>query len=142
MSITEIDEPWPGQTLGLPESGRGSLASWRARIAAIVVDWAACMIVATAIFGRGVLVGDGWRSFMILATFFVESTLLTAFAGGSFGQLLARIGIVRVEGGPIDLGRAIVRQFMVCLALPALVIGAHRRGLHDLLVGTVVVNRR
>lgn len=142
MSVTQIEEPWPGETLGLPESGRGSLASWRARIAAIVVDWGACMLVATALFGPGVIRGSGWRSFMILAVFFVESTVLSAVAGGSFGQLLARIAVVRLDHEPLGLLRAIMRQAMVCLALPALVIGNHRRGLHDLVNGTVVVNRR
>ena len=42
------DEFYPGQTLGLPESGRGSLASWRARVAAILIDWAASMTLAVA----------------------------------------------------------------------------------------------
>lgn len=141
MSTTEIVEKWPGETLGLPESGRGSLASWRARIVAIVVDWGASMVVATGVFGPEVIRGDGWRSFMILTVFFVESTLLSAVAGGSFGQLLARIAVVRLDHEPLGV-RAALRQAMVCLALPALVIGMHRRGLHDLVNGTVVVNRR
>lgn len=142
MSLTQIDEEWPGEALALPRDGHGSLASWRARIAAIVVDWGACMLVATMLFGTGVIRGSGWRSFMILAVFFVESTLLSALAGGSFGQLLARIAVVRLDHQPLGFLRAAARQAMVCLALPALVIGAHRRGLHDLVNGTVVVNRR
>jgi hypothetical protein len=45
----------PGAALGLPPSGRGSLASWRARFAALVVHWAASMVVAVALFGVGVM---------------------------------------------------------------------------------------
>jgi hypothetical protein len=35
-----------------------------------------------------------------------------------------------------------VRAALVCFVLPALVIGVDRRGLHDLAVNTVVINRR
>lgn len=142
MSATEIEEKWVGETIGLPEKGRGSLASWRARIAALVGDWAASMLVAVAIFGPGVVRDNDWRSFMILAVFYVQSTILTATTGGSFGQLVARIAVIRLDGEPVGFLRAALRQAMICLVLPAIVIGMHRRGLHDLVNGTVVVNRR
>jgi len=43
--------------------------------------------------------------------------------------------------GPIGLWRAIARAVMVGLVVPAVVVGAERRGLDDLVLGTVVVNR-
>lgn len=135
-------EQWPGQGLGLPESGRGSLASWGSRITALVLDWGMSMILAWALFGIGALRGNDWRAFTILGVFFVQSSVFTALAGGSFGKLIARIGIIRLDGQPIGLLRAVARQFMVCLVIPALVIGMHRRGLDDIALGTVVVNRR
>ncbi len=141
MSSTEADS-FPGQSLGLPERGRGSVAPWRARIAALLIDWAASMILAVALFGVGVLRESGWRSWMILAVFFVEKSVLSALAGGSFGQLLARVGVIRLDGRPLGWLRAIARTALVCLVLPAVVIGADRRGLDDLALGTVVVNRR
>ena len=88
---------FPGQDLGLPEQGRGSLASWRSRVAALVLDWAACMAVAVGFFGTGVLTGGGWRAWMILTVFFVQSTLLSWLAGGSFGQLICRIAVFRLR---------------------------------------------
>lgn len=135
-------EQYPGETLGLPETGRGSLASWRARVAALIIDWAASMALAVIVFGTGVLNQSGWRSWMILAVFFVQSSVLTGLAGGSFGQIIARIGVTRVDGRPIGIARAIARQAMICLVLPTIVIGAERRALNDLALGTVVVNRR
>ena len=78
---TSAGETYPGQSLGLPPEGRGSLASWRARIGALIIDWAACMIIAIGFFGTGVLTGGGWRAWMILATFFVESTVLSWLVG-------------------------------------------------------------
>ena len=140
--MTDTAEQYPGETLGLPQTGRGSLASWRARVAALILDWAASMALAVILFGVGVLHEPGWRSWMTLAVFFVESSVLTGLAGGSFGQIIARIGVTRVDGRPIGIARAIARQAMICLVLPTIVIGAERRALNDLVLGTVVINRR
>jgi uncharacterized RDD family membrane protein YckC len=136
------NEAYPGSRLGLPQAGRGSLASWRSRVAALLLDWAASMAIAVGFFGSGVLTGDGWRAWMILAVFFVESSVLGAVAGGSFGQLICKIGIARLDGMPLGLLRAVLRAFLVSLALPPLVIGSDRRGLQDYAAGTVVVSRR
>lgn len=133
---------FPGQGLGLPEHGRGSLASWRSRIIALVLDWAGCMAVAVGFFGTGVLTGGGWRAWMILTVFFVQSTLLSWLACGSFGQLLCRIAVYRLQRPPLGLVRAVLRAGLVSLALPPLIIGPDRRGLQDLAAGTAVINRR
>lgn len=132
---------YPGASLGLPESGAGSLASWWSRIAALILDWGSSMVVAVFLFGTPVLTGGGWRAWMVLATFFVESAVLTALVGGSFGQLLARIRVIRIDGEQLGWPRALARAGLICLVLPTVVIGAERRALNDLLLGTVVVNR-
>jgi uncharacterized RDD family membrane protein YckC len=108
----------------------------------LVIDWAACMAVAVGFFSSAVLTGGGWRSWMILSVFFVQSTLLSWLAAGSFGQLVCRIAVVRLDRQPLGPVRAILRAALVSLALPPLIISADRRGLHDLAAGTVVVNRR
>ena len=143
MTQTQEDHDlYPGESLGLPQAGRGSLASWLARVGAMIGDWAASMVVAIALFGMDVMTGSGWKSFMILAVYFVQASLLTIGGGGSFGQLIARIGIVRVDGSPLGWWRPIVRTALKCLVIPALVVGAERRAITDLVLGTVVVNRR
>jgi uncharacterized RDD family membrane protein YckC len=140
--VAVADESYPGQQLGLPAKGHGSLASWSARILALIIDWAVCTGVAVALFGTGVVTDRGWRAFMTLATFFVESMLLCWLAGGSFGQLICRIAVVRLDRQPLGIARAVVRAALVSLALPALVIGPSRRTLADLAAGTIVINRR
>lgn len=100
------------------------------------------MVVALGAFGGGVLTESGWKAWMVLAVYFVQKAVLTALVGGSFGQLISKIGVTRVDGTPIDVWRSIVRSALVCLVLPAVVIGPDRRGINDLLLGTVVVNRR
>ncbi|MDO4411567.1 RDD family protein [Cutibacterium sp.] len=133
----------PGASIGLPAHGCGSLASWGKRIGALILDWGASMVVASAVFGPAVIRSGGWQMWMPMAVFFVESVLFTALAGGSFGQIVARVAVVRLDDlGPIGWWRAIVRTAMKCLVIPALVIGAERRGLDDLVLGTVVVNRK
>ena len=140
--VAVAEEPYPGHRLGLPAEGHGSLATWRARIVALVIDWAACMGVAVLLFGPGVMTGSGWRAWMILVTFFVQSMLLSWLVGGSLGQLVCRLAVVRLDRQPLGIGRAVLRAVLVSLALPALVIGADRRHLADLAAGTVVINRR
>ena len=135
-------DAYPGQALGLPAEGRGSLASWRSRVAALALDWAACMVVAVGFFGSTVLTGSGWRAWMILTIFFVESAVLSWLMGGSFGQLICRIAVIRIDRKPLGPARAILRAALVSLAIPPLVISADRRGLQDLTAGTAVVNRR
>ncbi len=132
----------PGEALGLPATGRGSLAGWWPRIGALVGDWAASMVIAVGLFGSGVMTGGGWRAWMILAVFFVESSVLTTLTGSSFGQLIARIGVVRIDGRPLGWWRPTARTFLKCLVIPHVVVGAERRTLTDMLLGTVVVNRR
>jgi uncharacterized RDD family membrane protein YckC len=135
-------ETYPGQRLGLPETGLGSVASWRARVAALLVDWAASMLIAVVLFGSEALTGHDWRAWMTLAVFFVQTGTASMLFGGSLGQILAKIAVVRLDREPLGPLRAYGRALLVCLVIPALVIGSDRRGLHDLAAGTVVVNRK
>lgn len=136
------EDQYPGQSLQLPRAGRGSLASWNARLAALVIDWAACMILSRLLFGDGVLRGFGWERWAPMALYFLQKTVLTALASGSFGQLVSRIAVVRLDREPLGWLRSALRAGMKVLVVPAVVIGAERRGLDDLALGTVVVNRR
>ena len=54
---------------------------------------------------------------------------------------LARLRLVRPADRPIGPWRALARSAMVCLVVPAAVVGADRRGLDDIVLDTVVVNR-
>lgn len=112
------------------------------RITAIVLDWAICMGIAVLGLGLEALTAYDWRRWATLVLFFIESSALTAITGASAGQLLCGISVIRLDGERLGIVRAIARAAMVTIAIPALVIGADRRGLHDLAVGTVVVSRR
>ncbi|WOP17590.1 RDD family protein [Raineyella sp. LH-20] len=139
---TTRDEDYPGRSLGLPADGRGALASWGQRITALVLDWAVAMLVASLITWGAVLSSTGPEKFATLIVFFVEKALLTGLTGSSLGQLIVRIGVTRTDGQPISFWVAIVRTLMICVVIPAVVIGADRRSLNDMLLHTMVVKRR
>ena len=140
--MTSSSDIGPGAGVGLPADGKGSLAGWWPRIAALVGDWAASMVVAVAVFGAGVMTETGWKSFMVLTVFFVQASILTVITGGSFGQLVAGIGVVRLDGRELGVWRPVLRTLLKCLVVPVVVVGAERRHLADLMLGTAVVNRR
>ena len=131
---------YPGQRLGLPEEGSGSVASWMIRFAALAVDWVASWAVARVILGPEAF-ETGPEQFGVTGVFLVESALFVAVAGGSFGQLALRLAVVRVDGRSVNLLQSLLRAFLVCLVIPPLVFNRDNRGLHDLAVGTVVVRR-
>jgi uncharacterized RDD family membrane protein YckC len=105
------------------------LASWARRVAAILVDGVASALVALAVLGPERYSNS---SFGPLVVFFLETALGTALAGGSFGQLVTRVRVLRTDGGPVSLLRALLRSLLICLVIPPLVFRADGRGLHDM----------
>lgn len=128
-------QDYPGQRLGRPASGPGSVASWRIRILALFIDWFASLGVSSAI------VGFDDSNQLTLLIFWVEAAFLTSLVGGSFGQIATRIAVTRLDGRPVSLLRSLGRWFLVCLVIPPLIYDPDRRGLHDLAADTLVVRR-
>ena len=127
-------QSYAGQRLGRPPTGQGSVAGFGARIIAYLIDSAACALIA-----YGLLRDQQWT----LVVFAVEVLVLTGLAGGSAGQLLSGLRVVRLDaGGPVGLPRAVLRTFLLVLLIPALVWDRDGRGLHDRAAGTVVVRSR
>ncbi len=131
---------YPGERLGLPEQGAGSVARFGRRVAALVVDWLAALLL-VRLFFPGLEYGSPESSFATLAVFATEVALFTWLAGSSFGQRLLGLQVVRLGGGPRGPGllRAVGRAFLLCLAIPPLIWDRDQRGLHDRLVGTVLL---
>ena len=122
-----------------PASARDT-ASWGRRVLALFVDWIACTLVVslfTPVYGVQNQGGQWW----VLLAFVVESALLTATVGGSFGQLATRLRVVRMDGSgrPVGLLPALARQILVAVVIPPLVFRPDGRGLHDLMAGTATV---
>lgn len=138
--LSSTGTPYPGSRLGLPADGPRSVASWGRRILALVVDWFASLLVAAAILG-GAVWGQGWEAWAPMGVFALEAGVLTALMGGSFGQLLMRIVVVRVDGQPLGLLQALGRTVLICLVVPPLIFNRDNRGLHDLAFKTIALRR-
>lgn len=114
-------------------------ASWGRRVLALIVDWFACVAVVslfTPVFGTT----GGPGSTYTLLLFVLESAVLTCTVGGSFGKMVTRLRVVRIDnGGRLDPLRSLARSILVALVIPPLVFRPDRRGLHDMAAGTATV---
>lgn len=137
------DEGYPGQQLGLPELGPGSVAGWSRRLGALLIDWIACSLIATAFFyhpsaGHAASVLEQPRLWT-LAIFGVEDCLLTAFTGFTIGKRLLGLRVIRLDGRPVGLIPALFRTVLLMLVVPTLMMDRDLRGLQDKAAKTVVV---
>jgi len=117
------------------------VAGWWRRILALVVDWISSMLVAGFLVGPAVVSSHDWEAWMPMLVFLVEASLLTALAGGSFGQLVTRVAVVRLDRNPVTLLVSLLRTVLICLVVPPVIYNRDQRGLHDLVAGTVTVHR-
>jgi uncharacterized RDD family membrane protein YckC len=117
-------------------------ATWRRRIAALIIDWVASTLVTIGIFGPGYYLDNPDSSWVVLGVFALEVALLTALAGGSFGQLIVRVRVLTLEGRPLSLLPAVARTLLICVVIPPLVFQSESgRGLHDLWTGSATYVR-
>lgn len=117
-------------------------ASWRRRIVALIIDWAASTLVTVGILGPGRYARDPSSSWMVLGVFALEVALLTTLAGGSFGQLLVRVRVLTTQGRPLNLLLAFVRTLLICVVVPPLIFKPDSgRGLHDLWTGSAAYEK-
>ena len=123
-------EAYPGQRLGLPERGPGSVASMPRRLLALFIDWLLSMLIAY------------WLTksqFWTIAVFALEVYILTALGGSTVGKRLVGIRTIRIGGGPIGFGWALVRTVLLLTVVPPLLTDRDLRGLHDRASNTIVV---
>jgi uncharacterized RDD family membrane protein YckC len=121
---------FPGERLGLPETGRGSVATIGRRLAALIADWLLCMVISLAAFGSQV-----WT----LPIFAAESYLLIALTGFTVGKRMLGMRVARLDGRPAGLLWALVRTMLLLAVVPALITDRDLRGLHDRAANTVVI---
>jgi uncharacterized RDD family membrane protein YckC len=130
VPASDSAETYPGQRLGLPETGSGSVATIGRRLLALLADWLLCMVIALAAFRS---------QFWTLPVFAAETYLLTALTGVTVGKRLLGIRVIRLGGGPVGFGWALVRTVLLLTVVPALVTDRDLRGLHDRAADTAVV---
>lgn len=133
---------YPGERLGLPESGTGSIARPGRRIGALLIDYAAATIIATGFLGYdqfALPTEAGLTQFAPMLVFAVLQILFIPTAGGSPGHRILGMRLVRRDGGWIGLWRPVVRTLLLIVVVPAVIWDSDQRGLHDKAIGTFLI---
>jgi len=130
---TATDE-WRGRALGLPRDGVGAVAGFGRRLAAIVVDWVPCAMLAYFTTEN-----PGWSALVFFA---VLTVLALTFFGRTPGHAAAGIRAATLDGRRPAFTAIAVRTVLICLVVPPLLANADGRGLHDRIAGTVVLLTR
>ena len=134
-----LDLGYPGQRLYLPAQGQGSVASMGRRMAALFVDWFACMAISALINPS---VAFRTKPLLTLVIFVIEVVILSTLTGSSFGQRIMGIGLIGLDGNRVGVGRIAVRTWLLSWVIPAIVYDRDGRGLHDKVANCVVVRLR
>ena len=135
-------QAYRGEQLGLPRSGRGSLAPTGPRLGAFLVDAIASGLVAALFVQK-----SGAHSFAerlpgtwSLVPFAIDYVVGLLVAGRTLGMYLFGLRVIRVSKDvAVDPLRAVVRTVLLALLVPALIFDRDNRGMHDRLTDTAVV---
>lgn len=122
---------WPGERLGLPDSGRGSVGRPGRRIGALAIDWALAYAASFIFFENAGIATTG--IFVLLQIVFIPTI------GGSIGHRVVGLRVVPLAGGWVGFWRPVVRSVLLGLVIPALVWDSDQRGFHDKVAGTVLI---
>ena len=137
---------WPGQRLGLPEHGPGSIARFGRRLCGIIIDWVIALIIARGLFQVPLPFSEhtatGGQNFIVLAIFGLMNILLVGTLGTTIGHRFMGLQVRNVTGGRATLVQALIRTALLCLAIPAVIWDRDSRGLHDKVPNTVIVRTR
>jgi uncharacterized RDD family membrane protein YckC len=147
VSSPADDDDYAGRRLGLPATGPGSVAGWGRRLLALLIDWTMSRLVVAAFLGQEVIVPTADRQtgdalFLPILVLGLEIWVLTTLLGGSAGQLMLGVSVVRTTGERLDVVRTVIRTILLLLVIPPVVYNRDRQGLHDLAVGSIAVMRR
>ena len=126
---------YPGERLGLPEEGSGSVARVGRRVAALFVDWAIANVIAL-LAGPYASPAQSWAT---LGVFALMQVLFIPTIGGSVGHRFLGLRVVPMSGGWVGLWRPVVRTALLVLVIPALIWDADQRGFHDKIAGTILL---
>ncbi len=126
---------YPGERLGLPESGPRSVARVGRRILALLIDWASAMLVSLLFTPYE----SGAYTWVTPLVFAVLQAVFIPTIGGSVGHRLLGLRVVALVGGWVGLWRPIVRSVLLTLVIPAIVWDSDQRGFHDKVAGTVLL---
>lgn len=132
----------PGERLGLPATGVGSVAGFGRRLAALTVDWLLGYLIAILISGADAI-GSSAFSWTVLGVWYLITTVGVGVFGASPGKTLLGVRVASLGGGAvIGIPRALLRTALIALVVPPLIRDEDGRGWPDRAARTVVVRTR
>jgi uncharacterized RDD family membrane protein YckC len=129
---------YPGERLGLPPTGRRSVAGFGRRLGALIVDWLIAVLIGSALTGHRPLT-PGSNSPWISVVFAAEYVVLGSLIGRTIGMRLFGIGLIGLDGRRLNPWSVIVRTALLLLVVPAVIYDRDQRGLHDKAAGSIAV---
>lgn len=142
VSVGVGENSYPGERLGRPSTGPGSVARLGRRIGALVIDYVAASIIATAFFGYDQFALPAEAGITLFAPMMVFAALNLLFLptlGGTPGHRMLGMRLELLHGGWVGLWRPIVRTLLLVVVIPAVIWDADQRGMHDKAAGTILV---
>ncbi len=132
---------YPGESLGLPERGPGSLARMGRRLAALMLDWLIAYGLAALAMTFG-LVKATTLSTAVLVIWFVLGAAAVRLFSFTPGQYACRLMVTSVDQRVhVGIGRAVVRGLLIAFVVPALFVDSDGRGIQDRITASAVVRR-
>ncbi len=128
---------YPGQSLGFPADGVGSVAPMGRRVSAFLID-----IVLAGLVAWWITAPEAPRN-TSLVVWALMTVVTVALFGITPGQAALGIRVVPLVQGRSFVGLwAVPRTLLIFLIVPPLLLDANGRGLHDRLCRTVVLRVR
>jgi uncharacterized RDD family membrane protein YckC len=128
--VTQNAPSYPGERLGLPREGSGSIGRPGRRIGALFLDYGAAYLI-SGFFG--------WDPLAILAIFAAIQIVFIPTIQGSPGHRIFGLRLVRADGAWVWLWRPVVRTLLLIVVIPAVIWDADQRGLHDKSAATMLL---
>ncbi|MCW4459612.1 RDD family protein [Microbacterium sp. MPKO10] len=131
---------YPGERLGLPREGHGSIARFGRRLIGLIIDWAIASLIVSGLAALlPSLASLAQHPATIPLAFAVLQVIFIPTIGGSIGHRLCGMRLVPLAGGYVGLWRPALRTVLLCLIVPILVWDSDQRGFHDKIAATVLI---
>ncbi|MFJ2621419.1 RDD family protein [Glutamicibacter sp. NPDC087344] len=125
---------WPGEHLGRPEKGPGSIGRLPSRLGAICIDWALSMLLSWWLFDLGDLA--------TLGLFCLGQIVGVGITGHTIGHRIFGMQVQSINGSAVKPLQGLIRSVLLCLFVPVLIVDKDQRGLHDRLAKSILVKIR
>ena len=115
------------------------MAGFNPRLGAVIVDLLVAGLTGGLVNGFLRHPGLASKQGAGVAALVLLYAVLLPTAGQTFGMRVAHLRVTRLDGSRLSFLQALLRGLLVALTLPPLFTDRDGRGVHDKLVGSVIV---